>query len=180
MPDAPDNSTIIERLCLNCGLCCDGTIFADVRLRNEAEAARLKRGGLRPKRARSQSGPAAFRIPQPCAALGADCRCAVYEDRPGHCARFECLLFQEVAQGAIQLASAQRVVRKARHLRDQARELMDTLTDAGEDQSLRERFLLIAEMLEDYEPDEETLAAFSDLTMAWQDLSCLLSERFYR
>lgn len=180
MPSTPPSrDEIIARLCLKCGLCCDGSLFADVELAAN-EAARLKATGLRPRGKRFGSGSTAALLPQPCAALGEDCRCAVYEDRPRHCRDFECLLFQEVAAGAIRLASAQRVTRKACRLREEARELMNLLTDAGEGKPLRDRFGMIAEMLEEYDPDAETVAVFGELTMIWQDLVHLLGTRFYR
>jgi len=175
--DAPD---IIAKLCLKCGLCCDGTIFADVELRDDAETARLKAAGLQSRRKRTGSAPRPSCISQPCAALGTDCHCAVYEDRPAHCREFECLLFGEVANGTIRPANAQRIVSRARRLSSEARNLMDTLTDEGKGEPPAGRFRMIAEMLEEYDPDEETLAVFGELTMVWQDLVHLLGTRFYR
>ena len=176
----PTNDEIIDRLCLKCGLCCDGTIFADVELRDDLEIARLKAAGLRSRRKRTGSAPRPSCISQPCAALGEACHCALYEDRPTHCREFECLLFGEVANGTLRPATAQRIVSRARRLSSEARELMDTLTDEGKGEPLAERFRMIVGMLEEYDPDEETLAVFGELTMAWQDLVNLLGTRFYR
>jgi hypothetical protein len=89
-------------------------------------------------------------------------------------------VFREAAEGTIRLATARRIVGRAGRLRDEARELMDTLTDAGEDRPPAERFRMIAEMLEEYDADEETLTVFGELTMVWQDLVHLLGTRFYR
>ena len=33
---------LTDTLCTNCGLCCDGTLFADVELVGQAEIARLR------------------------------------------------------------------------------------------------------------------------------------------
>lgn len=179
-PPPPKPDEIIAKLCLKCGLCCDGSIFADVELRDDAEAARLKAAGLPLRRKPSRSSPRLFGLAQPCAALGDDCRCAVYSDRPRHCRDFECLLFREVSSGVIRPATARRIVGRARRLSDKAQELMDTLTDASQGDPPGKRFGMIAEMLEDYDPDEETLAVFSELTTTWHELAHLLGTRFYR
>ncbi len=178
MKPAPQD--IIARLCLKCGLCCNGALFRDVELGVRDDAEGLKRAGLRPGRKRSSDNTGSFRLPQPCRALGDDCHCAVYEDRPGHCRDFECLLFGEVAEERIRLATAQRIARRARRLFDEAQNLIDTLSDVAKAKPLRERFRRISRMLEEYDADEETLAVFGELTQVWHELNHLLGSRFYR
>lgn len=167
---------LIAKLCLKCGLCCNGALFADVELRDSDNAAPLKQAGLRPRKKRG--GAAA--LPQPCRALGEDCRCSVYENRPGHCREFECLLFGDVLNGTLKPATAQRVVLKARRLFDEAEQLIETLSDTATGKPLRERFRKISEILETYDPDEETLAVYGELTHVWLELNHLLGTRFYR
>ena len=54
----------LEQLCLECGLCCDGTLFTHVALTDE-EGKRLGLNGV---------------IRQPCPQLGEGCRCRVYAE----------------------------------------------------------------------------------------------------
>ena len=62
-----------ESLCLACGLCCDGTLFADVKLQPADEPERLRQHGLRllHERAGKDLLPddPHLRFSQPCAAL---------------------------------------------------------------------------------------------------------------
>src|SRR6266581_3782971 len=87
------------QLCLSCGLCCNGVIFADVKLQPSDDASRLRALGLRISTPHSK-----FRTPtfdQPCAALGG-CRCRIYAERPRYCREFECVLFKSVKAGRLE------------------------------------------------------------------------------
>ena len=167
---------IIATLCLKCGLCCNGALFGDVELQRSDAAAPLKEAGLNPRRKRG----GAQAIPQPCRALGGDCRCSIYENRPRHCRDFECLLLGEVLDGTIKTATAQRVIRRAKKLYAEAEELIATLSDVAKGKPLRERFRRISGILETYDADDETLAVYGELTHVWLELNHLLGTRFYR
>src|SRR5947207_12643077 len=94
-----------QELCLACGLCCNGVLFADVRLEAADEAGKLRALGL----AVSKRG----RFKQPCAALEG-CHCRVYADRPSHCRKFECLLFKRVQKEDVPAGQALAIIKKAR------------------------------------------------------------------
>ena len=124
-------------------MCCDGTLFRDVELRPPDDRAALKRAGLaiRPFR-RSADGDTVtgHRFPQPCSALGAECRCAVYAQRPAGCRAFECALFQSVAAGRMSLPQAGRKIARTRDLALQARRWLTELGDTEETLALSKRF----------------------------------------
>src|SRR5947209_8425884 len=97
-----------EHLCLECGLCCNGTIFADVRLNQADQPELLRREGLR-----INAGPGGRpRLVQPCAALEGK-RCRIYELRPGCCRQFECLLLKSVKAGRTDFDEAQKIISTA-------------------------------------------------------------------
>ena len=83
MSAVPTHSS--DTLCLQCGLCCNGVLFADVKLRPADDPERLKAGGL-PVRGKGKN----LGFAQPCAALQPDGKCCVYQDRPAMCRQFEC------------------------------------------------------------------------------------------
>lgn len=174
-------SKIIEKLCLKCGLCCDGSLFNDVELQPGDDAARLKKHGLRLRKTPSPNAatPPRVRFPQPCSALGADCRCSAYKDRPGHCRAFECLLFGDVAAGRLKLASAQRIVRKARNLTKTARSLLNDLGHTDNHAPLAARMRRVSRDILSGERSREDFARFGDLTIAYSQLTDLLARRFY-
>jgi hypothetical protein len=65
-----------SQLCLACGLCCDGTLFADVELQPGDSADRLRELGQKLPQGKDAEGKPVHKFAQPCPALGADCRCA--------------------------------------------------------------------------------------------------------
>jgi hypothetical protein len=93
--------SLTTTLCTQCGLCCDGSLFADVELAGKAEATRLEIMGL------EIEGDDADRelLLQPCAAL-VERRCGIYANRPKCCQSFECRLLREVQRGAVPIERA--------------------------------------------------------------------------
>lgn len=89
-------TNLTDTLCARCGLCCDGSLFADVELAGRAEATRLEVMGLEIE----DSDADGALLLQPCRALRGR-RCAIYAHRPGGCRTFECRLLQDVRCGAV-------------------------------------------------------------------------------
>src|ERR1043165_7941634 len=100
---------LTDTLCTNCGLCCDGTLFADVELVGDAEVARLEIMGMDVEDEGRNSGL----LSQPCAALRGT-RCGIYEHRPKCCRVFECRLLQNAQRGAVTVERALERIADAR------------------------------------------------------------------
>ena len=97
-----------SRLCLACGLCCQGLLHGWARLRDgEAEAAR--RLGLRPV----EQGDAGFALPCPCHRDG---RCTVYAERLSPCREYRCKLLRGYLAGEVGWAEGLRRVEQAKRL----------------------------------------------------------------
>ncbi len=77
---------------MQCGLCCDGTLYGSVRI-VAAEVPRLQRLGLPIVQQEEPS------MRQPCNALRG-CLCTLYAERPSTCAEYECAVRKSVAAGA--------------------------------------------------------------------------------
>lgn len=131
-PMAP--APLVERLCVDCGLCCDGRLFRDVALRRGDDPRRLRRLGLRVETRRTSS-----RLVQPCAAFDGSC-CRVYVDRPGLCRRFECHVLRRVARGELSLAEARRRIARVRRMADGIEVDLAAPSPTGPDRSLLERY----------------------------------------
>lgn len=174
---AESNESIPQRLCLTCGVCCDGTLFKDVELRPEDDPEKLKRAGLRLMNPHSELRTP--RLRQPCAALGTDCLCRIYADRPTYCRQFECLLLKSVMAGRTEIPAARRVIRTARERAEKVRHLLQKLGDRNEVMPLSARFRRVAKRINDADIGEETGDLFGELTLAVHDLNVLLSEAFY-
>lgn len=158
-------------------MCCDGTLFDEVRLEPGDDPARLKALGLPVKFPRA-SKPVA-RFPQPCAALGAGCTCRLYEERPRQCRVFECGVFKKARAGELDSAAALRLVRRGRRLADRVRLLLRRLGDTDEHRGLGERFFRMQCRMEERDPGASGLATFADLSFAVHRLKLLTHERFY-
>ncbi len=166
-----------EQLCLACGMCCDGTLFDLVKLEPSDDARKLKALGLPITVSRGKAPIARF--PQPCAALGKDCACRLYADRPWQCRVFECGVFKDAKAGRIAVRAAQRVVKQARQRADKARRLLRELGDTEEHRALNERFHRMSERLEAGSSDPIANAKFADLSLVMHHLKLQALNKFY-
>ncbi len=165
-----------EKLCLACGLCCDGTIFADVKLQARDSATRLRWLGV-PVLAASTKGCGPG-FTQPCPALNGG-GCKIYAERPQYCRQFDCLLLKDVKAGETTPARALKLIQKARGQADEARHLMQGLGDQQDCLPLGLRFRRLSQELEKHPPDSKNAATYGQLTLVMHDLTLQLSEHFY-
>jgi Fe-S-cluster containining protein len=130
--------SLTDLLCTRCGLCCDGSLFADAELASR-ETAALDVLGVEIEDS-DQGDPAV--LVQPCAAFKGK-RCSIYPHRPGCCRTFECRLLKQAESGAIsadqakeKIANALKEIARVKVLmaqlgqRDQRLPLKERLSDA--------------------------------------------------
>lgn len=115
MPDV----ALTDTLCTRCGLCCDGTLFADVELAGPVEATRLEILGL--DLDDDEAGTELLSLP--CTALRGT-RCGVYADRPRCCRTFECRLLQGARRGTVTVDQALVEIAEARAQVEQVKTLL--------------------------------------------------------
>jgi Fe-S-cluster containining protein len=124
MPDA-------GALCLACGLCCDGSLFAHASVGpDEAEALTVR--GLPVVRRDEDKA----HLCQPCRALDGT-RCTIYEARPGTCREYDCDLVNALRGGELDLAEALEVVERTRSMRAELVALLPP--ESGDPEPLRQR-----------------------------------------
>jgi uncharacterized protein len=166
------NSNGSTDLCFACGLCCNGVLFADLKLRSADDVSKLAARGLPVQMPRAGTGGAP-RLDQPCAAFDG-CRCGVYADRPQYCREFECALLREVNAGGMETKTALRTIQSARLHAERVRTLLRELGDADEHLPLNKRFRRTKRRLEMTGLDQESARVFGQLTLAVQDLNMKL------
>lgn len=171
-------STVAARLCLVCGMCCNGVLFRDVELQSGDDAAALARQGM-PVRTVRRGGESIVRAAQPCAMLCADNRCQIYPHRPSRCREFECALFQSVAAGETDEGVALKTIRLAHTRAERVRRLLRRTGDDDEHLPLTKRFQRTRRRFERGTMDESALESFADLTLAVHALNLLLGAEFY-
>lgn len=131
------SATWIDRLCTACGLCCDGTLFRDVRLTQADAPNRLRRLGLTLEKRGTRTC-----LTQPCTAFDG-ALCTLYADRPSRCRAFECRVLQRVANGSLDLPSARRHIRRARALVDAIQNDLVALGNHETSRPLLERYATV-------------------------------------
>ncbi|MBL9186185.1 MAG: YkgJ family cysteine cluster protein [Opitutaceae bacterium] len=166
-----------EKLCLACGLCCDGTLFDNVRLGPGDDAKELKALGLPVSVSRARAPVTYFR--QPCAALCADRTCRLYADRPGQCRTFECGVFKAAQAGRIAAPAALRLIKQARRQADHIRGLLRQLGDTEEHRSLGERFRRTQRRMESGRADATAAGTFAELGLAMHAFGLMAHEKFH-
>lgn len=111
-----------SKLCLSCGLCCDGTLFSYVPVRNIDNLQRLQAAGIKVIGHGEQS-----KFEQPCSAYSEQC-CRLYDDRPANCRKFRCKLLIECYQQKKSWLEAEQKIKQAYSLR---RKLLEALLNTG-------------------------------------------------
>jgi len=96
-------------LCTDCGLCCDGTLFARARVMPEFARATTDLGFEVALHGKHLS----FGLP--CPQLDGTC-CTIYETRPVVCRAFRCALLVELDTGKVTLDAARAAVVTAKEL----------------------------------------------------------------
>jgi len=124
----PVSESLTDALCTRCGLCCDGSLLADVELSGAAEITRVRVLGLRVD---DDSEEPLMLLP--CSGLKGT-RCTVYEHRPKVCRSFECGLLTSARRGKVSVAQALVHIDDARSRIMRVKRLLDQA--GGYDRSL--------------------------------------------
>lgn len=126
--------SLTDTLCTQCGLCCDGSLFADVELTGPREAAGLELLGL----TIDEDDAAGSLLSLPCVALEGR-RCSIYAHRPQTCRTFECKLLQDARRGSVSVDRAVEHIQSTLKLIERVRRLMARLGERGARLPLNER-----------------------------------------
>jgi Fe-S-cluster containining protein len=127
--------SLTDTFCTRCGLCCDGSLFADVELASGDEASALEVMGLEIEDDEEDDGGLLL---QPCGALKGK-RCSLYPHRPDCCRTFECRLFQEVQRGLVGVERANEKIAEALKRIERVKQLVVQLGTGDEHLPLKER-----------------------------------------
>jgi Fe-S-cluster containining protein len=170
-------------------MCCNGVLFRDVELQTGDDAQKLVglgmpvKGGVQGSKSKVQSG----KFNQPCVALGSDCKCRIYTDRPTRCRQFECAVLLQVVAGEATTEEALKLIRSTRRKADKVLKLMREMGDTNEGVSLSVRFRKLRQNVEggdlsklaEDKSEDELYDLFGQLSMAVHELNFVLGEKFY-
>src|SRR2546426_8692783 len=166
----PGMPSLTDTLCTRCGLCCDGSLLADVELRR-AEATGLEILGLEIED--DDAGGALLLLP--CGALRGR-RCSIYAHRPQCCRTFECRLLQEVRRGMVSVDRAGEHIAAALKAIGRVKGLLARLGQGDELLPLKER---CAEALAvESDGNQETNRTRADLEAAMSVVERMVQQTF--
>jgi Fe-S-cluster containining protein len=164
-----------DTLCTRCGLCCDGSLFADVELASSDEASALEVMGLDIEYTDDEDNGGL--LLQPCGALKGK-RCSIYPYRPDCCRTFECRLLQEVKRGAVRVDRAKEKIAEALKQIERVKELVVQLGQCNERLSLKERCVEALALSEEADADPEMNQRREELEAAMITVERLIQETF--
>jgi Fe-S-cluster containining protein len=167
--------SLTETLCTRCGLCCDGSLFADVELASRGEASALEVLGLDIEDADDEIHGGL--LLQPCGALKGK-RCSIYPYRPDCCRTFECRLLQEIRRGAVSVDRAKEKIAEALKRIQRVKELIVALGQVNEHLPLKERCVEALALGEDIAGDPEMNRKCQELEAAMTSVESLIQETF--
>jgi Fe-S-cluster containining protein len=166
--------SLTDTLCPRCGLCCDGSLFADVELAGTDEASSLEVMGLEIEDADEDD---AGLLVQPCGALKGK-RCSIYPHRPDCCRTFECRLLQQVKRGAVSVPRAKVKIAEALKRIERVEELIARLGPGNERLPLKERCAEALALAAEAEPDPGMNRKRAELQAAMTSVQGSIQETF--
>ncbi len=167
-------SIAVSQLCPNCGLCCNGVLFADVELRKSDDAEQLAGLGLSlKKKGRKQA------FTQPCACFDGKL-CGIYAERPVRCRTFECGLLKRVQTRELDANAALRTIAKAKLRVEKVRGLLWKLGQRDERLALTEHYRQAMTAPVDLSGGKASAGLPGKLMLAFRDLMRTLQSEFLK
>jgi len=154
-------------------MCCDGTIFADVKL-CAADKSRIAPSAASGIEIIKQA------LKQPCPAW-IEASCAIYRQRPEHCRNFDCALLQKVISARTTPERALNIIRSCRRKAEKVRSLLRQLGDRNERAAVRTRFCntLYRRELRASNQSASERDLLAQLTLAAHNLNRALARHIY-
>jgi Fe-S-cluster containining protein len=116
---------VTDHVCVNCNLCCDGTLYPRLGVTDEERDRLAEKGEFFYK----SNGELRMRLG--CNYLGNDGACQCYSVRPEICRTYRCDLLKSVDAGYTSMVEANEIAQEGRALRDKARKaIVDALVSA--------------------------------------------------
>jgi Fe-S-cluster containining protein len=164
----------VSRLCPQCGLCCNGVLFADVELQKGDDARRLATAGLSLVKKGHKTA-----LVQPCACFDGKL-CRIYPERPVRCRTFECGLLKRTQAGTVEVKAALKTIAEARRRVDKVRRRLRESGQKDEQLALIKRYSQVMSGPIDLSGGEDGPELRGRLMLAVEDLMQLLQRDFLK
>lgn len=165
-------SEAASRLCQACGLCCDGSMFFDVRLQSGDSAPALKQLGFRIQHKKKYDF-----FDQPCIAFKNQC-CSIYHDRPTRCRAFQCQQLKRLTQGQTTEAEVLKKIQEAQSKIAVIKKLLYDLGPTNLKKPLLQQYQQIVATPLDSSAEKKVVEERAQLDEALSSLNELLNQEF--
>jgi hypothetical protein len=162
----------VAALCPHCALCCNGVLFADVRLQAGDVPQRLASLGVA-----LQTRGKLTRFTQPCSCLEGKL-CRIYDERPTRCRTFECRVLQRVQAGEVTERAALKSIQNALRCAEKVRSILRELGDTDESVPLSRRYQRMMREPVDLSAEPRLIDLRGELMMAVAELVSVLEREF--
>ena len=126
-----------ENICLDCALCCDGTIYTSAPVGAADDLEPLRATGAHWMKVEDRT---TFRLP--CSAVAGGC-CSIYDRRPAVCREVSCLLRLRYDAGLVSFDDARSRIAGVKELRDRIRPQLESFFGAPGPHAIAELFKLL-------------------------------------
>jgi hypothetical protein len=161
-----------QNICVNCGFCCDGTLFGF------AELHPGERGNLPEKiEKQSYSREGKDRFILPCGYF--DGKCTIYHEKKAMiCGAFRCQLLIDFSDGRISLADALGIILEAKKMRHEVFEQFRKITGKEDHLYFRQLLVDLENIQKTYEGNVLSVADAGNLVARCNILQTLLIRHF--
>jgi hypothetical protein len=173
--NAGRSTNAVSQLCPNCGLCCNGVLFADVELRAGDDAKRLKQLGL----TLEKKGQGKLAFAQSCACFEGKL-CGIYAERPQRCRTFECGLLKRIQDGGLEVDTALKTISGTKRQVETVRGLLRQLGQKDDQLAMTKRYALAMSAPIDLSDHENDTELRGELMLAVDKLMRLLQRDFLK
>jgi Fe-S-cluster containining protein len=114
-----------DSICIGCGMCCDGTLYGNTRVKEQDEAA-VAAVNLNVVEV---NGKRVFLQPCPHFSCG---KCGIYEQRPPVCQGYRCNLLKSLDEGRVTEAEAREKIARAKEFINAVRRMKNDAITPGQ------------------------------------------------
>lgn len=161
-----------SRLCVKCGMCCDGTMFHLVRMQPADSVAALNVLGMKLKKKKGENY-----IGQPCPMLKQQ-RCSIYEGRPERCRLFECQQLKLLNAGTITEEQVEATILEAKQRVNAILDLIERSGHHNKRQPLTVRYDRVMSLPLSEACDKAAIEMHAELQRLMKALQELLAREF--
>ena len=164
--------TVRKNICIDCGLCSDGTIFRYVPVREGDQLEPLKAAGAV---FATMNDTPSFLLP--CPAFRDGC-CSIYESRPAICREYRCSLLRRYEAGEVSLEEARALIIRTMALRDRVRPALTACAKPETSEALSGLYRLMLAKFEAMPDPAASRREKADLLLDIAGLRVILAREF--